>query len=188
MPSDLPDIRPKLKKLQNYIKGYELSPSGKKALFEARGEIFLLGSKNEIIKNLTNSSASAERFAAWSPNEDKIAYLSDKSGEYEINILNLKDLKTDTIGLEPGYYYKLVWSPDGKKISLSNNIGQLYIANIKSGSVKLIDKDNWSRIRYYSWSEDSKFLTYSKKLKNYQSSIKKFGKTIYIHGNYGNDQ
>ena len=54
-----------------------------------------------------------------------IAYLSDESGEYEINILNLKDLKIEAIGLDPGYYYNLVWSPDGKKISLSNNIGQL---------------------------------------------------------------
>ena len=191
VPSDLPDIRPKLKNLQNYIIGYELSPSGKKVLFEARGEIFLLGSKNEIIKNLTNSSASAQRFPTWSPNEDKIAYLSDKSGEYELNILNLKDLKIDVVGLEPGYYYKLVWSPDGKKISLSNNIGGLYIANIKSGSVELIDKDNWSRIRHYSWSLDSNYLTYSKKLKNHQSSIFIFdlkeGSTKRVTSDYYND-
>jgi tricorn protease len=171
VPSDLPDIRPKLKKLQNYIRGYELSPSGRKVVFEARGEIFMLGSKNEIIKNLTNSSESAERYPAWSPKEDKIAYLSDRSGEYEINILNLQDLKIDTIRLEPGYYYKLAWSPDGKNISLSNNTGGLYIADIKSGGVELIDKDDWSTIRYHSWSADSNFLTYSKKLENYQSSI-----------------
>jgi len=191
VPSDLPDIRPRLKNLQNYIKAYELSPSGKKALFEARGEVFLVGSKNEIIKNLTNSSGSAEKYPTWSPGEDKIAYLSDRSGEYEINILNLPDLKVDTIALKPGYYYDLVWSPDGKQISLSNNIGELYVADIKSGSVKLIDKDNWSRIRYHSWSPDSNFLTYSKNLKNYQSSIfiydLKEKSTIQITSDYYND-
>ena len=76
MPSDLPDIRPKLKNLQNYIKSYELSPSGKKVLFEARGEIFLLGSKNEIIKMIKKDEkelkASVARWAEFNkrfPNE-----------------------------------------------------------------------------------------------------------------------
>ncbi|NIP37690.1 MAG: peptidase S41 [Candidatus Dadabacteria bacterium] len=171
VPADLPHIRPKLKKLHHYIKSYELSPSGKKAVFEARGEIFLLGSKNEIIKNLTNSSASAERHPSWSPKEDRIAYLSDSAGEYELNIQNLSDSAIDAVALKPGYYYNLVWSPDAKYILLTNNIGELFVADTKTKEVKLIDKDEWSRIRYFSWSPDSRFVAYSKRLKNYQSSV-----------------
>lgn len=191
VPADLPDIRPRLKNLEKYIDSYELSPSGRQALFEARGEVFLVGAKNEIIKNITNSSGSAEKYPTWSVNEDKIAYLSDSTGEYQLHILNLSDLTTDVIELEPGYYYNPVWSPDAKSVLLINNTGSLFIADIKTKEVKVIDTDNWEKIRYYTWSHDSQFIAYSKKLDNYQSSIFiydiKEGKSAQITSDYYND-
>ncbi|NIT13868.1 MAG: peptidase S41, partial [Candidatus Dadabacteria bacterium] len=171
VPADLPDIRPRLKKLENYIENYELSPSGKQTVFEARGDIFLIGAKNEIIKNLTKSSASAERHPVWSPDEDKVAYLSDASGEYELYVLSLEDMRADTVTLTPGYYYDLKWSLDSNYISFTNNTGELFVADVDGKKVDLVDKDNWSRIKYHSWSPDSRYLAYSKKGDNLQSSV-----------------
>jgi tricorn protease len=53
--SDLPDVRPRLRDLSKYMESFSLSPSGKRALFEARGEIFSLPGTQGIIKNLTNT-------------------------------------------------------------------------------------------------------------------------------------
>lgn len=171
VPSDLPQVRPKLVNLKKYINNYKISPKGSRTLFEARGEIFILDNKKDIIKNISNSSGSAERHPVWSSDGKSVAYLTDQSGEYELEILNLTDNSEIQIKLDKGFYYNLKWSPNNKKIALSDNTGGIYIVDINSNIVNRIDKDEWSRIKHYSWSPDSNWLSYSKKLDNYQSSI-----------------
>ena len=168
---DLPDIRPQIKNLSNYITNYNISPDGNHAIFEARGEIFIYDIKNKFAKNITNSSGSAERYPSWSHDSKRIAYFSDESGEYNLTVLDLGKGIKDTIKLEKGYYYNTKWSPDGKNILFSNNTGSLYNANIEKHLVSKIDKDNWVPLDRYSWSPDSRWVAYSKKLDNYQSSI-----------------
>ena len=63
-----------------------LSPTGKRVVVEARGEIFTIPAEKGDVRNLTNSSASAERDPAWSPDGKSISYFSDKSGEYTLVI------------------------------------------------------------------------------------------------------
>ncbi|GAH50600.1 unnamed protein product, partial [marine sediment metagenome] len=86
VPADLPEVRAKLKDVSKNIKNFTLSPSGKRALFEARGEIFTVPEKHGSIRNLTNTSGAAERFPAWSPDGKYVAYFCDRSGEYELYI------------------------------------------------------------------------------------------------------
>ena len=61
-----------------------LSPTGKRVVVEARGEIFTIPAEKGDVRNLTNSSGSAERDPAWSPDGKWISYFSDKSGEYSL--------------------------------------------------------------------------------------------------------
>ena len=53
---------------------------------EARGEIFTIPAEKGDVRNITNSSGSAERQPAWSPDGKWISYFSDKSGEYKLVI------------------------------------------------------------------------------------------------------
>ena len=46
-------------------------PSGKRAVFEARGEIFTVPAEHGVVRNLTRSSGVAERYPAWSPGRQK---------------------------------------------------------------------------------------------------------------------
>ncbi len=59
-------------------------PRGKRALFEARGDIFTVPEKEGLTYNLTRSQGVREIYPAWSPDGKWIAYYSDASGEYEI--------------------------------------------------------------------------------------------------------
>ena len=61
-----------------------LSPTGKRVLVEARGEIFTIPAEKGDVRNLSQSSGSAERDPAWSPDGKCISYFSDKSGEYKV--------------------------------------------------------------------------------------------------------
>jgi len=51
-----------------------VSPKGKRVLFEHRGEIFSVPKENGTWRNLSNSSGVADRYPIWSPEGDKIAW------------------------------------------------------------------------------------------------------------------
>ncbi|MFQ5787824.1 MAG: peptidase S41, partial [Thermodesulfobacteriota bacterium] len=159
VPSDLPDIRPKLTDVSKSIEGFNLSPSGIRAILEARGEIFTLPAKQGSIRNLTNTSGVAERFPAWSPDGKNVAYFSDRTGEYELYIR-----PSDGSGEEKritnngkGFLLNPVWSPDSKFLAFCDQIGNLFVVNIESEKLTFVDKEEWFLIDFYSWSPDSKW-------------------------------
>ena len=63
---------------------FDISPDAKRAVFEARGELFSIPAEYGVIINLTNTSGAFERNPSWSPNGKWLAYWSDESGENEI--------------------------------------------------------------------------------------------------------
>ena len=68
------------------IRSAVLSPTGVRAAFEARGEIFTVPAEKGQPRNLTQSSGAHDRSPAWSPDGREIAWLSDASGEYQLMI------------------------------------------------------------------------------------------------------
>src|SRR5690606_35237560 len=66
------------------IRSYAISPTGKRLLFENRGEIFTVPKEKGDARNISNAPAAHERFPAWSPNGKWISFISDKDGKYEL--------------------------------------------------------------------------------------------------------
>ena len=173
VPDDLPQIRTELKSVSGLIQGFSLSPTGKRALFAARGEIFTVPAKHGSVRNLTNTSGIAERDPAWSPDGKQVVYLSDETGEYELT-LRSSDGKGKPKQLTEGgsaFRYNPVWSPDSKQIAFSDKTGSLYIADANDGAVKFVDKDEWTTLSSYAWSPDSRWLTYAKNGANRHGNI-----------------
>jgi hypothetical protein len=79
-------MMPKWEDVTSRMTNMALSPTGKRVVVEARGEIFTIPAEKGDVRNLTNSSGSAERDPAWSPDGKFISYFSDKSGEYHLYI------------------------------------------------------------------------------------------------------
>ncbi len=63
-----------------------LSPTGKRAVFEYRGEIFTIPKETGDWRNITRSTGAADRYPSWSPDGQKIAWFSDASGEYQLMV------------------------------------------------------------------------------------------------------
>ncbi|MBP7052507.1 MAG: PD40 domain-containing protein [Phycisphaerae bacterium] len=173
VPDDLPQIRAELKNVSNRIESWSLSPSGKRALFGARGEVFTIPEKHGSVRNLTNTSGVAERDPVWSPDGKQIAYFSDRTGEYEL-YLRPADGKGEEKQLTHGglvFRYQPLWSPDGKKIAFSDKTGSLYIVDVEKGEPTFVDKDEWFNMASYSWSSDSRWLAYAKRGANRNSNV-----------------
>ena len=173
VPADLPEFRDQLKEASENIQNFSLSPSGKRALVEARGEIFTVPEKHGSVRNLTNTSGVAERFPAWSPDGKYVAYFSDQTGEYELYIRS-GDGKGKGRQITTGgecFRYTPVWSPDSKLLAFNDKTGSLFVVDLVEGKPKFVDKDEWFTITSYSWSPDSRWLAYSKNMPNSLAAI-----------------
>jgi tricorn protease len=146
-----------------------LSPTGKRVVVEARGEIFTIPAEKGDIRNLSNSSGSAERDPAWSPDGKYISYFSDKSGEYKVVIESQDGLTPPReIALpSPTHYYTASWSPDSKKILYSDTNLKVWVLDVASGQAKIVGNDPWMvprRTLNPVWSPDSKWVAYASRL------------------------
>src|SRR5512132_360811 len=65
--ADMLGVRSKFEKVASRITNASISPSGARAVFEARGEILTVPAEKGDVRNLTRTSGVAERDPSWSP-------------------------------------------------------------------------------------------------------------------------
>ena len=167
----------KTEKVARFLQNGWLSPDGNRVVLEARGDLFSLPAEKGYVKNLTNSSGTAERSPSWSPDGKKIAFWSDESGEYELYIYDRKSRqKRKLTNYGPGFRYRLFWSPDSKKLAFVEQTQKIMVFDIATNSTTDIDKGLWmahgglSNFQV-SWSSDSRWIAYSRGLKNRHNAI-----------------
>ena len=176
--TDRATLRPRSVKVGDRLTGGDISPSGKRAVLAARGEIFSLPAEHGIVRNLTRTSAFAERHPAWSPDGKTIAYFSDRTGEYELTFRPADGSGEETTMTElgPGYRYKPMWSPDSKKIVFIDNLQVIHLYDIANDKKTEVDQGLWMTQGgldnfTVSWSSDSRWIAYSRGLENRQSAV-----------------
>lgn len=170
---DNPNLQPYFKNVKDFIGSYSISPSGKRALFDARGDIFSVPVENGEIENLTNTQGVREIFPTWSPDGKNIAYYSDATGEYEMYLLeNKKDTKPKQLTKgSKAWKNGAEWSPKSTHLVYSDRTLKLWLVDAKSGKQTEIDQASAEEIRDYAFSPDGDWVAYSKSSPNYQSAL-----------------
>ncbi len=173
---DFPWMMPKWEDVSNRLTNMALSPTGRRVVVEARGEIFTIPVEKGDVRNLTHSSGSAERDPAWSPDGKFISYFSDKSGEYRLCIEAQDGLTPprEIVLEKPTHYYTSSWSPDSKKILFSDTGLHVWVVDVASGKAKVVGNDPWmvpTRTLNPVWSPDSKWVAYSSRLRSMYHAI-----------------
>ena len=173
---DFPWMMPQWKDVSASMSNLALSPTGKRVMVEARGEIFTIPADKGDIRNLSNSSGSAEREPAWSPDGKQISYFSDRSGEYELYIEAADGLSTPREIKIPatGHFYTASWAPDGKHIMFHDTNLKLWVVDVATGQAKVVGNDPWmvpTRTMNPVWSPDGKWIAYSKHLNSLYHAI-----------------
>jgi tricorn protease len=173
--ADLAEVRERYVKVGDRLSSAAISPTGVRAVFEARGEIVTVPAEKGDARNLTNSTSVMERYPTWSPDGKSIAFFSDASGEYELHIAPQAgggEVKKIRVEEKPTFYFNPVWSPDSKKLAFRDAHLQVWIVDVESGKPTIVDKDRfWGRPLNPAWSPDSKWLTYAKTLQNYMGAV-----------------
>ena len=164
---DFPWSETKWENVGNRAGSASLSPTGKRALMAARGEIFTIPIENGDPRNITQSSGAADRSPIWSPNGDQIAWFSDKSGVYALYLADQDGLGTPrVIGIgESKMAWEPQWSPDGKHIAFVDDDVRIRVVELESGNITTADVGGNNLERGstgITWSPDSKYLAYAK--------------------------
>ena len=167
--ADLADVRPRWEKAAAALRGFSLSPSGKRVAFEARGEIVTVPAEKGDVRVLSNTPGAADRNPAWSADGKQVAWFSDEGGEYALVIRDQEgkgEKRTIRMGEKPGYYFEPVWSPDSKWISCQDNRLNLLLVEVASGRVTTVATEYYYRLAGMApaWSPDSQWVAYTKQM------------------------
>ncbi|HUU29756.1 MAG TPA: S41 family peptidase [archaeon] len=160
--------RPAWKDVSKLIQTYNLSTTGKRAVFEARGDLFTLPAEHGEVRQLTATSSAHERSPAWSPDGKWICYISDQTGEEELYLIKpgpLKGEKREEVYLTSGgkcHRFNPVWSPDSKQIAFADKNLKLWLLEIESKKATPVDSSMLWEITQYSFSPSGKWLAYCK--------------------------
>ena len=179
---DFPAVRPHYVNAAEQIKNANISPTGARAIFEARGEILTVPVEHGDIRNLTNTPGVEERDPAWSPDGKWIAYFSDESGEYALHLRTqdgMGEVRKIDLGNPPSFYYSPTWSPDSKKIAYSDKRLNLWYLDIDAGKPTLVDTNPYDGEPGSGfnpvWSPDSRWIAYTRQL---DSSLR----AVFVYG------
>jgi tricorn protease len=169
--TDLATLRPRTQNVSGLLQWAHVSPQGKRAVVQARGDLFTLPAEHGVVLPLTRSPGVAERYPAWSPDGKHLAYWSDRSGEYELVLraADGSDAERTVTSLGAGYRYAPFWSPDSRKIAFIDHAQVIRVLDVESGGLTSVDTGRtWLHGQRegfeVSWSADSRWMAYGRDL------------------------
>lgn len=168
---DFPWAETRWEDVTRSVSAASLSPTGKRILLEARGEIFTVPVEQGDTRNLTRSSGAADRVPAWSPDGKQVAWFSDDGSGYKLMVAGQDGMGTPrAIALgESKMAWEPVWSPDSKRLAFVDHVARLRVVEIASGKIITADVAGAGNDRGSMspvWSPDSKWLAYAKSYPN----------------------
>lgn len=176
--TDRAALKPQLAMVEQHIHSATISPTGKRALFEARGDIFTVPVENGPVLDVTRTPGVNERTPAWSPDGKTIAYWSDQSGEYELMLrpADGSGAEEQVTTLGKGFRYRPFWSPDSRKLAFIDQAMRIWLYDRDAKKATSIDQ----ALGFYegdlegftvSWSADSRWVAYARDLPNTHRAI-----------------
>ena len=113
---------------------------------------------------ITHNSAD-DRHPAWSPDGHRIAFESDRDGDWDIYVMNADGSNVVQLTNKPSYDISPAWSPDGRRIAFTSHSHhdgsvKIYVMNADgSGVIQLTNNPGYDRSP--AWSPDGRRIAFT---------------------------
>jgi tricorn protease len=156
----------------NEVDAFDISPSGRRAVISARGQILTIATeRGDITRLAPDKMASRNDAPKWSFDGKYIAFISDRSGRDEIWISESdarSPRKITDLDNEKG---SLVWTPDSKALLYTAGDKKLYSYSVADGKTALVTSTDLGRLGSVAVSPDSKWISFSKQDRTVRSHV-----------------
>jgi tricorn protease len=158
--------------VENELDGFDLSPSGRRAVISTRGQILTIATdRGDITRVAPDGMASRSQSPKWSFDGKYVAFVSDRSDRDEIWLSDpdgrsLKQITT--LDNEKG---ALVWTPDSKLLLYTAADKKLYGYSVADGKTSVVTSSDVGRIGSVAVSPDSKWVAFSKQDRTMRSHV-----------------
>lgn len=134
---DLEQLRTQWKDAGGAVDAADISPTGKRAIVTARGEVFTVPVEDGSTRNITNSGSAREYSAIWSPDGGEVAYIVDSlAGQALVVTDQMGTGDSRRFELGPFFYQLMEWNTaDKSRIIFSDNHLTLYSLDLSDGEL-----------------------------------------------------
>ena len=170
--TDEKDNEAEIETVTNEVDNFDISPSGRRAVISARGQILTIATdRGDITRVNPDKMASRSDQPKWSADGKYVAYISDKSGRDEVWISDPEGRTPKKITSLDNEKGALVWTPDSKLLLYTAADKKLYSYGVADAKTTVITSSDVSRIGSVSVSPDSKWVAFSKQDRTLRSHV-----------------
>lgn len=153
-------------RLTDGIQELALSPDGKKIAFIVRGEVFAAAAKEGGDAVRVTNTPAYEAQVAWSPDSERLAYVSNRNRVAQIFIYNLRTNTEEQLTSANINDAAPRYSPDGTMVAFERGGRELRAVNIASKSERVLATGNLHRQPFisdapFAWSPDNRWIAYT---------------------------
>ena len=169
---DLPQLRPGWDSVAGNIQGIDISPSGKRAIITARGDVFTVPTDKGSTRNLSDTAGVREYPALWSPDGQQVAWIVESLSGQRLVVADQTGMgEQQSFELGPDYYSLQAWHADARRIVFTDNHRKLYAISLDGGEVTTI-AENVRRAGFdVAFSPDGRWLAYNLEQTNYHADL-----------------
>lgn len=157
---------------------YAISPDENSIAFVVHGEVFVMPARGGKANRVTDTSA-VEHGLAWSSDNKKLVFVSDRNGYEDIYLVESDDPETTDLQKASRFKTKVLTNTPEAEDAISFTPDGSRIAFIRSGKLWTMKPDGTDskvlvdqiQVFDYDWSPDGKWIVYSRADGSYASEL-----------------
>ena len=169
---DLPQLRPGWDSVAGNIQGIDVSPTGKRAIITARGDVFTVPTEKGSTRNLSDSAGVREYPALWSPDGQQVAWIVESLEGQTLVVAEQTGMgERQTFELGPDFYELQAWHADTGRIVFSDNHLRLFAIDLDGGDIDTIAENTRRSGFDVAFSPDGRWLAYNLEQPNFHADL-----------------
>jgi tricorn protease len=170
--TDEKDNEREIETVTNEVDNFDISPSGRRAVISARGQILTIATdRGDITRIVPDAMASRSDSPKWSPDGRFIAFVSDRSGRDEVWISDPEGKTPKKITDLDNEKGALVWAPDSSRLLFTAADKKLYGYTVADAKTAVLSSSERGRVNTVAVSPDSKWVSFTKQDQTLRSHV-----------------